>query len=68
MIQFPKAVEDALCGNNPSASRRNFLKGSGALIVSMGAFTTAFTATAGAQAIGPYLSVVKTFGTVEGII
>ena len=54
MIQFPKAVEDALCGNNPSASRRNFLKGSGALIVSMGAFTTAFTATAGAQAIGPY--------------
>jgi nicotinate dehydrogenase subunit B len=55
-LQLPKAVEDALKRANPSTSRRNFLKSSGALVVSCvvnsipGA--NAFAATAGA--VGPY--------------
>ncbi len=35
-LQFPKALEDALQRINPSTSRRNFLKSSGALVVSFG--------------------------------
>jgi CO/xanthine dehydrogenase Mo-binding subunit len=35
-LELPKAVEDALRGINPSTSRRNFLKSSGALVISVG--------------------------------
>ena len=35
-LQFPKALEDALQRINSSTSRRNFLKSSGALVVSFG--------------------------------
>jgi nicotinate dehydrogenase subunit B len=35
-LELPKAVEDALQGINPSTSRRNFLKSSGALVVTLG--------------------------------
>lgn len=35
-LQLPKTVEDALLQANPSTSRRNFLKSSGALILSVG--------------------------------
>jgi CO/xanthine dehydrogenase Mo-binding subunit len=34
-LQLPKAIEDALKSINPSTSRRNFLKSSGALVVSV---------------------------------
>ncbi|HEY5622256.1 MAG TPA: molybdopterin cofactor-binding domain-containing protein [Gammaproteobacteria bacterium] len=34
-IRYPKAVEDALRSVNPTASRRDFLKSSGALVVSL---------------------------------
>jgi nicotinate dehydrogenase subunit B len=34
-LQFPKAVEDALHQASPSTSRRNFLKSSGALVLSV---------------------------------
>ena len=60
-LQLPKDVEDALRRSNPSSSRRNFLKASGALVVSLsvngfsGANALAATAGAdGAQAPGPY--------------
>ncbi len=55
-LRFPKAVEDALKRANPATSRRNFLKSSGALVVScaVNSFpgTGALAATAGAA--GPY--------------
>ena len=35
-IRFPQALEDALCGINPSTSRRQFLASSGALVLSVG--------------------------------
>ncbi len=35
-LQLPKAVEDALLELNPAASRRSFLKASGALVISLG--------------------------------
>lgn len=35
-LQFPKALEEALQGINPSTSRRNFLKSSGALVLTLG--------------------------------
>ncbi len=53
--QFPKAVEGALQRINPSRSRRNFLRSSGALVVSFGVNAipggNVLAATAGA---GPY--------------
>jgi len=38
-LQLPKNVEDALLQSDPSTSRRNFLKSSGALILTVGANT-----------------------------
>jgi len=35
-LQLPRAIEDALLGSAPSTSRRNFLKASGALALSLG--------------------------------
>jgi len=64
LTHLPKAVEDALERINPSTSRRDFLKSSGALVVSFGATAVtgaeAFASMAGgggealAQAAGPY--------------
>ncbi len=45
-LKLPKAMEDALHRINPSASRRDFLRASGALVVSAG-----FSAIPGARAI-----------------
>ncbi len=58
-LRFPQAVEDALLSQNPSASRRNFLRSSGALVISLGVSTipavNALAAAAGvAAAAGPY--------------
>jgi nicotinate dehydrogenase subunit B len=54
-LQLPKIVEDALLQSNPSTSRRNFLKSSGALILTVGASSMPGTKVL-AQAIdsGPY--------------
>jgi hypothetical protein len=35
-LQFPQAIEDALTGLNPSVSRRDFLRSSGALVLTLG--------------------------------
>lgn len=56
-LQLPKAVEDALLELNP-ASRRSFLKASGALVISLSVGTLPGTnahATEPAAAAGPYL-------------
>ena len=34
-LQFPKAIEEALCGPNPPLSRRSFLRSSGALVLTL---------------------------------
>ncbi|MEO6187090.1 MAG: molybdopterin cofactor-binding domain-containing protein [Steroidobacteraceae bacterium] len=53
-LQLPKAVRDALLGSN-LASRRNFLKGSGALVISVSvASLPGATALAAEAAGGPY--------------
>jgi nicotinate dehydrogenase subunit B len=54
-LTLPKAVEDALLGANLTTSRRNFLKASGALVVSLsvGAMTGAKVLAAAAP--GPYV-------------
>jgi len=57
MLELPRAVEDALRSVNPAASRRGFLKSSGALVfsLSVGAIPgAAALAQAQAQAAGPY--------------
>src|SRR6266550_4736681 len=53
---IPKQVEKLLEQDNGALSRRNFIKGSGLLVVSIGAMAAAgpFAAQAGAQAAGPY--------------
>src|SRR6266550_1047380 len=53
---IPKQVEELLEQDNGALSRRNFIKGSGLLVVSIGAMAAAgpFAAEAGAQAAGPY--------------
>ena len=54
----PKQVEELLEQHNGTLSRRNFIKGSGLLVVSIGVVAAAgpFAADAGAQAAtaGPY--------------
>ncbi|MGD2167707.1 MAG: molybdopterin-dependent oxidoreductase, partial [Gammaproteobacteria bacterium] len=54
-MTFPKAVEEAIRSVNPSTSRRNFLKTSGALVVSC-SFSSIPAGQAFAQAAGsgPY--------------
>lgn len=59
-LRLPRAIEDALLGNDTSASRRNFLKASGALVLSLGFNTfpgdNALAATGGPDgAQGPYI-------------
>src|SRR5262252_446499 len=58
-LHFPKAIEDALQGTDTSPSRRNFLKASGALVisVSLNAFpgNGALAATGSEGAAGPYV-------------
>src|SRR5690606_37683661 len=53
-LQFPRAIEDAIRRVNPSTSRRGFLKGSGALVIS---------ATVGATPAGRALAQVASGGT-----
>jgi nicotinate dehydrogenase subunit B len=54
-LQLPKAVEDALRRVNPSTSRRNFLKSSGALVLSFSINTIpGGNALAQAAGSGPY--------------
>ena len=54
-LQLPKAVEDSLQRINPSTSRRDFLKASGALVVSVSVNTLAGgRALAQAAGEGPY--------------
>jgi nicotinate dehydrogenase subunit B len=57
-LQLPKAVEDALLRLNPSTSRRNFLKSSGAMVISLSVSAipgaNALAAAVGAAA-GPYI-------------
>ena len=61
-LPFPKAIEDALPGLNRSASRRNFLKASGVVVVSCtvstitgtNALGTVARAAAETPATGPY--------------
>src|SRR3569833_299262 len=58
VLQLPKAIEDALLGNAPSTSRRNFLKASGALALSLGFNTLpsdGALAAAAAPDTGPYV-------------
>jgi nicotinate dehydrogenase subunit B len=57
MLKLPQAVEDALLESNPSPSRRNFLKASGALVVSftVGALPGVKVLAAAAGAAGPYV-------------
>jgi nicotinate dehydrogenase subunit B len=52
----PKQVEELLAQYNGTLSRRNFIKGSGLLVVSVGAVAVAgpFAADASAQVAGPY--------------
>jgi CO/xanthine dehydrogenase Mo-binding subunit len=54
--RIPKHIEDLLEKRNGTASRRDFLKTSGMLVVSVGAAAVAgpFVAAAAAQAAGPY--------------
>ncbi len=56
-LQLPKVIEDALLKLNPSTSRRNFLKSSGALVVtlSVGAIPGAKALAAAVGAAGPYV-------------
>jgi CO/xanthine dehydrogenase Mo-binding subunit len=58
-LQFPKAIEDALQGTDASPSRRNFLKASGALVLSLGFNALpgdkALAATGSEGAAGPYV-------------
>ena len=58
-LQLPRVIEDALNEINPATSRRDFLKSSGALVVSVsiGSVPGAFAQTSGAdlpQTSGPY--------------
>ncbi|MBC8038143.1 MAG: twin-arginine translocation signal domain-containing protein, partial [Rhizobiales bacterium] len=55
-LQFPIALEDAFQRNDLSTSRRNFLKASGALVVSLGTFfgTEALAAAGAEKPAGPY--------------
>jgi nicotinate dehydrogenase subunit B len=52
--KIPKYIEDVLEKRNGSTSRRDFLKASGLLIVSLGASAAAGPEAAAAQADGPY--------------
>jgi nicotinate dehydrogenase subunit B len=52
-VKFPEALETALQGINPSASRRKFLASSGALVLSLG-MNAVPGARVFAQAAGPY--------------
>ena len=57
-LRLPEIVENALHASSLSTSRRNFLQGSGALVVSVGfngfSATSALAAAAGVSAKGPY--------------
>jgi nicotinate dehydrogenase subunit B len=54
-LDFPRAIEDALCALHPSTSRRAFLRSSGALVLSLSASTVpGARALAQAVAAGPY--------------
>jgi len=54
-LQLPKAIEDALRGVDPSLSRRNFLRSSGALVLSLSVSAIPAGRTlAQAVAAGPY--------------
>src|SRR3954468_14464260 len=51
---LPQAIEDALQANISSTSRRNFLKGSGALVISLGVFPDGIAFAAAADG-APYV-------------
>ena len=55
-LQFPRAIEDALQASGLSTSRRDFLKASGALVVSLAPFsgTDALAATGAQKPAGRY--------------
>ena len=55
-LRLPRVIEDAILGNTPSASRRNFLKASGALVLSLGFNTLPCDAALAAPGLdrGPY--------------
>ncbi len=53
-LQFPKVVEDAFLSVNPSISRRNFLKSSGALVFSLSVSTVPGASALAQAAAGPY--------------
>lgn len=54
-LTLPKAVEDALLGSNLTASRRIFLKASGALVVTLGVGALPGAKLLAAAAPGPYV-------------
>jgi CO/xanthine dehydrogenase Mo-binding subunit len=54
-LTLPKAVEDALLGSNLTASRRNFLKASGALVVTLSIGAVPGAKVLAAAAPGPYV-------------
>ena len=53
--QFPKEVADMFRSGSPSTSRRNFLRMSGALVISLSVKSPAFAQTVGPKAAGPYV-------------
>ncbi len=59
-LQFPKVIEDALLSVNPSTSRRNFLKSSGALVFSL-SVSALPGASVLAQAVAPARIPIPTF-------
>jgi nicotinate dehydrogenase subunit B len=52
---LPKAVEDALLGSNLTASRRSFLKASGALVITLSVGAMPGASVLAAAAPGPYV-------------
>ncbi|MEQ1580582.1 MAG: molybdopterin cofactor-binding domain-containing protein [Steroidobacteraceae bacterium] len=54
-LTLPKAIEDALLGSNLTTSRRNFLKASGALVVTLSVGAVPAAKVLAAAAPGPYV-------------